>query len=155
MESMDAVNTVTKNKKAYHEYHILETFEAGIELVGTEVKSIRAGQINLTDSYARVRNNELWLIGAHISPYEQGNIFNHDPLRERKLLMHSREIVKIRRSIEEKGLTLIPVGVYFKHGRAKVELGIGKGKKLYDKREDNATRDAKREMDRARKKAVT
>jgi SsrA-binding protein len=148
------IKIVAKNKKARHDYHILETHEAGIALTGTEVKSVRNGKITLTDSHARVRHGELWLLGTHISPYEQGNIFNQDPLRERKLLMHKREIEKLRRSIEEKGLTLIPLAVYFREGRVKIELGLAKGKKLYDKREDQISRDAKREKDRARKKAA-
>lgn len=152
---MDGVKIIAKNRKARHEYHILDHHEAGIALAGTEVKSIRAGKVNLTDCYARVRGGELWLIGLHISPYEQASIFNHDPVRERKLLMHKREIEKLRRSTDEKGLTLIPLSVYLKQGRVKVEIGVGKGKKLYDKREDTAARDAKRDMDRARKKAVT
>ena len=151
---MENVKIITKNKKARHDYHILETHETGIALAGTEVKSVRNGRINLSDSHARVRNGELWLIGMHISPYEQGNVFNHDPLRDRKLLMHRREIEKLRRGIEEKGLTLVPLAVYLKRGRVKIELGLAKGKKLYDKREDRAARDAKREIDRARKKTL-
>ena len=151
---MENGKIITKNRKARHDYHILETYETGIALAGTEVKSIRNGRINLSDSHARVRNGELWLFGMHISPYEQGNVFNHDPLRDRKLLMHRREIQKLRRSIEEKGLTLVPLAVYLKRGRVKIELGLAKGKKLYDKREDRAARDAKREIDRARKKTV-
>lgn len=152
MDKTGEVKIIAKNKKARHEYHILESHETGIVLTGTEVKSVRSGHINLSDSHARVRGQELWLLGTHISPYEQGNIFNRDPLRERKLLMHKREIEKLRRSVEEKGLTLIPLTVYLKKGRVKIELGLAKGKKLYDKREDQAAREAKREMDRARKR---
>ncbi|MCE5251753.1 SsrA-binding protein SmpB [bacterium] len=144
----------TKNKKAYHDYFILSKYEAGIVLQGTEVKSIRLGHVNLNDSYARVIDNELWLIGLHISPYEQGNIFNHDPLRKRKLLLHSAEIERLRKSIEEKGLTIVPLSLYLNGGRVKVELGLARGKHLYDKREDKASRDARREIDRARKKAA-
>ncbi len=155
MDKTGEVKIVAKNKKARHEYLILETYETGIALTGTEVKSIRNGRVTLTDSHARVKDTELWLVGTHISPYEQGNIFNRDPLRERKLLMHRREIEKLRRSTEEKGLTLIPLSVYLKQGKVKVELGLAKGKKLYDKREDQASREAKREMDRARKKSVS
>ena len=150
---MEKKKFITQNRKARHDFFILETYEAGIALQGTEVKSLREGRINLKDSYARVKNGELWLIGTHISPYEQGNINNHDPERSRKLLMHAREIERLRRNIEEKGLTLVPLSLYFKEGRAKVEIGLAKGKHTYDKREDTAKRDAQREMDRARKKA--
>jgi SsrA-binding protein len=149
---MEKSRSIAQNRKARHDFFILNTFEAGIVLQGTEVKSLRDGRVNLKDSYARVKNGELWLIGMHISPYEQGNIYNHDPERTRKLLMHAREIEKLRRSIEEKGLTLVPLSLYFKEGRVKVEIGLAKGKHSYDKREDTADREAKREMDRARKK---
>ena len=152
--STESFKIVAKNKKARHDFFILSTFEAGIVLQGTEVKLIRSARMNLKDSYARVNDGELWLVGMHISPYEKGNINNHDPLRSRKLLMHRREIKNIRKSIEEKGLTIVPLSVYLKKGRVKVELGLAKGKHLYDKREDNAARDAKREMDRALKKNV-
>jgi SsrA-binding protein len=145
---------IAQNKKARHDYFILSKYEAGIALKGTEVKSIRQGHVNLKDSYARVMDNELWLIGVHISPYEQGNIYNHDPLRNRKLLLHSSEIERLRKSIEEKGLTIVPLSLYFNGGRVKVELGLARGKHLYDKREDKAAREAKREMDRARKKVA-
>ncbi len=151
---MDSIKKIIRNKKARHEYFILSTYEAGIALRGTEVKSIREGKLNFLDSYARIRNGELWLIGLHISPYEKGNIHNHDPLRERKLLMHSREIERIRKSIDEKGLTFIPLSIYLKNGKIKVELGIAKGKQLHDKRQDSASRDAKREMERAKKSVV-
>jgi len=149
---MEKTKPIAQNRKARHDYFILATYEAGIALQGTEVKSLREGRVNLKDSYARVKEGELWLIGTHISPYEQGNIYNHDPERSRKLLMHAREIEKLRRSVEEKGLTLVPLSFYFKEGRVKVEIGLAKGKHTYDKREDTAAREAKREMDRARKK---
>lgn len=142
--------TIT-NRKARHEYHIEETYEAGIALSGTEVKSIRAGKANLQDSYARVENGELILYNMHISPYEQGNRFNHEPKRPRKLLMHKREIMRLFGRTREKGLSLIPLKVYFKGSWVKVELALARGKKKYDKREDIAERDARREMDRALK----
>ena len=145
---------IAQNKKARHEYFIMSKYEAGIVLTGTEVKSIREGKVNLKDSYAHLEHGELWLIGTHISPYTQGNINNHDPLRKRKLLMHVREIDRLKRSIEEKGLTLVPLSLYFSGGRVKVELGLARGKHQYDKRQDNAERDAKRDMDRARKKVA-
>lgn len=145
------VKTVTENRKARHEYHILETFEAGIALFGTEVKSLRAGKANLQDSFARVENAELMLYNMHISPYEQGNQFNHEPKRTRRLLMHKYEIMRLLGKTREKGLALIPLKVYFKNGIAKVELALAKGKKLYDRRDDIAAKDAQREMDRAMK----
>ena len=145
---------IAQNKKAYHDFFIMSKYEAGIVLTGTEVKSIREGKVNLKDSYAHLEHGELWLIGTHISPYAQGNINNHDPLRKRKLLMHVREIDRLKRSIEEKGLTLVPLSLYFSGGRVKVELGLARGKHQYDKRQDNAERDAKRDMDRARKKVA-
>ncbi|TEB13843.1 SsrA-binding protein [Pelotomaculum sp. FP] len=145
------VKNVTENRKARHEYHIMETFEAGIALFGTEVKSLRAGKANLQDSFARVENAELMLYNMHISPYEQGNQFNHEPKRTRRLLMHKYEIMRLLGRTREKGLALIPLKVYFKNGLAKVELALAKGKKLYDRRDDIAAKDAKREMDRAMK----
>jgi SsrA-binding protein len=145
--------TVTVNRRARHEYHIAESFEAGIELKGTEVKSLRAGKANLQDSYARVENGELLLYNMHISPYDQGNRFNHEPKRTRRLLMHKLEVMRLLGKVREKGFSLIPLRVYFKNGWAKVELALARGKKLYDRREDMAERDAKREMDRARKEA--
>lgn len=151
---VENIKVIAKNKKSRHDYFILSTFEAGIVLQGTEVKSIRENQLNFKDSYARVKDGELWLIGMHISPYEKGNIYNHDPLRPRKLLMHSREIERLRRNSEEKGLTLVPLSIYLKNSRVKVELGLAKGKLLYDKREDKATRHAKREIERALKKTI-
>lgn len=149
-----AIRTVTKNRKARHEYHILETYEAGLALKGTEVKSLRAGKANLQDSYARVENAELLLYNMHISPYEQGNRFNHEPKRTRKLLMHKQEIMRLLGKTRERGLALIPLQVYFKRGLAKVELALAKGKKLYDRRQDAAARDAQREMDRAVKERM-
>ncbi len=143
--------TVTVNRKARHEYHVIEAYEAGMELKGTEVKSLRAGKANLQDSYARVENGELLLYNMHISPYDQGNRFNHDPKRARRLLMHKQEIMRLLGKVREKGFSLIPLRVYFKNGRAKVELALARGKKLYDRREDMAERDARREMERARK----
>jgi SsrA-binding protein len=142
---------VTENRKARHLYHVLETHETGIVLQGTEVKSLRAGKANLQDSYARVENGELFLYNMHISPYEQGNRFNHEPKRTRKLLMHKHEIKRLQGQSKEQGLTLVPLKVYFKNGKAKVALAVVKGKKLHDKRQDIANRDAKREMERAMK----
>ncbi|AEF95329.1 SsrA-binding protein [Desulfotomaculum nigrificans CO-1-SRB] len=148
--STKVLKTITENRRARHEYHILETYEAGIALTGTEVKSLRAGKANLQDSYARVDNGEMMLYNMHISPYEQGNRFNHDPKRTRRLLMHKQEIMRLFGKVREKGLALVPLKVYFNpRGRVKVELALAQGKKSYDKRQDIAARDAKREMDRA------
>ncbi len=143
--------SIAKNSKAFHDYFVEERFEAGIALAGTEVKSIRQGGVNLKDSWCQVKDGELWLYGAHISPYEKGNIFNKDPRRVRKLLMHRREIWKLQMAVQRDGLTLIPLSLYFKDARVKVELGLCRGKKLYDKRASAAERDAKRDMDRAMK----
>ncbi len=143
------IKLVAQNKKAYHDYFIEETLEAGIALTGTEVKSIRAGRVNLRDSYAAVDNGELFLVGAHISPYEQGNIHNHDPLRTRKLLVHAAEIRRLFGKVQIAGYTLVPTKLYFKDGRAKVEIGIAKGKALYDKRQTLAKKEAERDMQRA------
>lgn len=143
--------TISLNKKARHDYFIMESFEAGIELVGTEVKSIRAGGVNLKDSWCSIENGELIVKQMHISPYEHGNIFNRDPLRERKLLMHKAEINRLFGLVKQKEYTLIPLSLYFKGSRVKMQLGLCKGKKLYDKREDAAKRDAAREIDRAMK----
>ena len=147
------IKRVAENRKARHDYFIDDTFEAGVALVGTEVKSIREGRINLRDSYVEVRGSahapELFLIGAHISPYDQGNIWNHDPLRARKLLMHRHEIERLAVKVREKGYTIVPTKVYLRDGRAKIEVGLGRGKKLYDKRHDLADKDAKRDMQRA------
>ncbi len=138
-----------RNTKAYHEYFIEDTFEAGIVLTGTEVKSIRQGTVNIRDSFCVVKNGEIYVVGMHISPYEKGNIFNRDPKRDRKLLMHKREIMRLFGSVKQDGLALIPLKLYFKNGRVKMELALARGKKLHDKREDSARRDAQREMDRA------
>ena len=142
---------IAQNKKAYHDYFVDDTFEAGISLFGTEVKSVRQGKVNLKDSYVSVKTGEAFLIGAHISPYEKGNIFNRDPLRSRKLLLHKREIAKLIGLTAQEGYTLIPLKMYFKGSYVKVLLGVCRGKKNYDKREDIARRDAKRDMDRALK----
>lgn len=142
------IKILAQNKKARHEYFILETYECGIELCGTEVKSMRLGKVNMTDAYASINNFEVWIKGMNVSPFEKGNIFNRDPLRERKLLMHKHEILKLSQKIKEQGLSLIPLKVYLKGSLVKVELALVKGKKLYDKREDIAKRDAKRHMDR-------
>ena len=145
---------VTTNRAARHEYFVLETFEAGIELYGTEIKSIRNGSVNLKESWADIQNGEVFVYGMHISPYEMGNIFNRDPFRVRKLLLHRKEINKIMGKIKQDGLTLIPLSLYFKKQYVKVELGLCKGKKLYDKREAMAKRDAKRDIDRAMKERL-
>jgi SsrA-binding protein len=143
------IKLVAQNKKAYHDYFIEETLEAGIALTGTEVKSVRAGRVNLRDSYAAVENGELFLVGAHISPYEQGNIYNHDPLRTRKLLVHSSELRRLYGKVQVAGYTLVPTKLYFKDGRAKIEVGLAKGKALYDKRQTLAKKEAERDMERA------
>lgn len=140
---------ISNNKKAFHDYFIDEKIEAGIELFGTEVKSVRSGSVNLKDSYVSLRTGEAILIGMHISPYEKGNIFNRDPLRERRLLLHKKEIMRLIGKTKEKGYSLIPLSVYFLGSKVKVELGLARGKKAYDKREAIAERDAKRNMDRA------
>lgn len=145
------VKAVATNRRAHHEYFILETYEAGLALTGTEVKSLRQGKANLNDAFARVDNGECILYEMHISPYEFGNRFNPDPKRPRKLLLHKREILKLHSEIKEKGLTLIPLKIYFVRGIAKVELGLAKGKKLYDKRDDLAKKEADRKIDRAMK----
>ena len=142
------VKVIAQNRRARHDYFVLETWEAGIELKGTEVKSIRLGKCNLKDCYAAVKNGEMLVYGMHISPYEKGNIFNKDPLRTRKLLMHSYEIRKLEAKLKEKGLTLVPLRVYFKNSLVKVEVGLARGKKLYDKRQDIAKKDQKREAER-------
>lgn len=146
--SPPGVKTIARNRKARHDYFISDTFEAGLVLKGTEVKSLREGRASLGDAYARIRDGELWLVNCHIDEYFQGNRFNHDPLRPRKLLMHRREIHKISIKINERGYTLVALSLYFKHGRAKVELGLAKGKKLFDRREDIKKRDIKRQMAR-------
>lgn len=146
--------TIAENKKAYHDYFVDDTYEAGISLFGTEVKSVRQGKMNLKDSYVSVKTGEAFLIGAHISPYEKGNIFNRDPLRSRKLLLHKREISKLIGLTQQDGYTLIPLKVYFKGSYVKVLLGLCRGKKNYDKREAIAQRDAKRQIDRALKERM-
>ena len=147
----EAVKQVARNQKAYHDYFIEEKFEAGIELAGTEVKSIRMGNVNLKDSFCLIKDGQLSVLGMHISPYEKGNIFNKDPRRPRRLLMHKREIMRLFARIKQDGYSLIPLSVYFKGPRVKLSLGLARGKKLYDKRESAAKRDAKREMDRTMK----
>ena len=142
---------IADNRKAFHEYFVLERFEAGIELAGTEVKSIRAGQVNLKDCFCTIKDGELFVRGMHISPYEHGNIFNRDPVRARRLLMHKREIMKLQARVMQDGVALIPLSLYFKDSRVKVELGLCKGKKLHDKRESDAERESRREIDRAMK----
>ncbi|WP_010244788.1 SsrA-binding protein SmpB [Acetivibrio cellulolyticus] len=149
----EAKKTIAQNKKARHDYFIEETFEAGIVLSGTEVKSIRQGKVSIKDSYAIIKSEEVFIFGMHVSPYEQGNIFNKDPLRDRKLLMHRYEINKLIGSIQQKGMSLVPIELYFRNGKVKLELGLGKGKKLYDKREDIAKKDAMREIDRRMKES--
>ena len=142
------VKVIAQNRRARHDYFVLETWEAGLELKGTEVKSIRLGKCNLKDSYAAVKNGEMFVHGMHISPYEKGSYFNTDPLRPKRLLMHKSEIRKAHQSVMQQGLALIPLSVYLKDGRMKLELALCKGKKLYDKRDDMAKRDAQRDIDR-------
>ncbi len=139
---------IAQNRKAYHDYFVEEKYEAGISLAGTEVKSLRLGQVNLKDAYCRTDGHEIFVIGMHISPYEKGNIFNKDPMRERKLLMHKREILKLFMEVKKDGYSLIPLSLYFKDARVKVEVGLCKGKKLYDKREALAQKDMQRDMER-------
>ncbi len=145
------IKIIAQNKKAYHDYFIIEKYEAGIELFGTEVKSLRAGQVNLKDSFCKIYEGELYALGVHISPYEKGNIFNKDPMREKRLLMHKKEIMKLHGLVGREGYSLIPLSIYFKGSRAKMEIGMCKGKKLYDKRESDAKRDASRMMERTMK----
>ncbi len=142
---------IASNRKAYHDYFIDDRYEAGISLIGTEVKSLRAGQVNLKDAYCTIKDGEIFLNGVHISPYEQGNIFNGDPRRVRKLLMHKREILKLFSLVSQKGYTLIPLSLYFKDSKVKVEIGLCRGKKLYDKRDSEAAKQASRDSERARK----
>ncbi|ACL22707.1 SsrA-binding protein [Desulfitobacterium sp. LBE] len=144
----EGIKVISDNRKAYHDYFVEEKLEAGVILTGTEIKSIRNGRVNLKDSYARIENGEVWLYQLHISPYEQGNRFNHDPLRKRKLLLNRSEIIKLVGKVQQQGLTLIPTKIYLKRGLAKIELGVCRGKKNYDKRQDIAERDAKREIER-------
>jgi len=148
MAKNETMKLVANNKKAYHDYFIEEKYECGIALHGTEVKSLRMGKCSIKEAFIRIENGEVFVYGMHISPYEKGNIFNKDPLRVRKLLMHKQEINKLLGKIKEKGYTLVPLQVYFSHGKAKVEIGLARGKKLYDKREDIAKKDARREAQR-------
>ena len=143
------IKKIADNRKAFHDYFIEEKFECGIVLSGTEVKSLRAGKVNLKDSYVTVKDGEMWLIGVHISPYEMGNRYNLDPMRSRKLLMHKKEIIKLYSTVKQDGLTLVPTCCYFKDGKVKFEIGLARGKKNYDKREVLAQKQAKREMERA------
>lgn len=152
-KKQDGIKIAVDNRRATHQYYILESYEAGIALTGTEVKSLRQGKANLNDAYARIDAGECILHNMHISPYDFGNRFNPDPKRPRKLLLHKREIRKLHSEIKEKGLTLIPLKIYFTRGIAKIEIGLAKGKKLYDKRDDLAKKEAKRDMERAMKKA--
>ena len=147
----DTNRTIAQNKKALHDYFVLETYEAGIELKGTEVKSLRQGKCNLKDAWCSVVDGEIFVNGMHISPYDHGNIFNRDPVRVRKLLMHKKEISRLYGTVKQEGLTLIPLSIYFKKGRAKVQVGLCKGKKIYDKRETAARKEADRKIDRALK----
>ena len=147
------MKVVTQNKKAFHDYFILDTYEAGIELKGTEIKSVRLGHVNLKDALIRFKNDEAFIENMHIAPYEQGNIFNHEPLRNRKLLLHKKQIKKLQREVKENGLTVVPTKLYFNTSKLKVEIALARGKKLYDKRQDLKAKDAKRDMERALKNA--
>ncbi len=149
-----SIKIIAQNKKAYHDYFVEEKYEAGIELFGTEVKSLRQGKVNLKDSFCKVYAGELLALGIHISPYEQGNLFNKDPLRHKRLLMHKKEIMKLNGYLTRDGYSLIPLSLYFKGSRVKVEIGLCKGKKLYDKRESDAKRDANRMMERTMKGGI-
>ena len=151
MPKKEGVKEIASNRKAFHDYFVLERFEAGIELFGTEVKSIRGGQVNLKDSFCTVKDGELFARGVHISPYEKGNIFNRDPMRPKRLLMHKREILKLNARVMQDGVALIPLSLYFKDSRVKVELGLCKGKKLYDKRSSEAEKQSRRDIDRMMK----
>ena len=151
MAEKAGIKTVAKNSKAFHEYYILERYEAGIELFGTEVKSIRSGNISLKEAWCSIQNGELFLKQMHISPYERGSFSNRDPLRPKRLLMHKKEIMTLLGKTQQAGLTLVPLSVYFKNSRVKVEIALAKGKKLHDKRSSEAEKDAKRQMDRAMK----
>ena len=149
MADKNSIKIIAQNKKAYHDYFVDEKYEAGVELFGTEVKSIRAGKVNVKESYCDIKDGEVFVVGMHISPYEQGNVFNKDSLRPKKLLLHKREILKLFGLVAQKGYTLVPLQVYLKNSRVKIEIGLCRGKKLYDKREDMARNDAKRDMERA------
>ena len=145
----ESLKTIAQNKKAFHDYFVMESFETGIELCGTEVKSVRQGRVNLKDAWCTIEDGEIWVKGMHISPYEQGNIFNKDPIRVRRLLMHKREIMRLYGTVKQEGYSLIPISLYFKGSRVKLQLGLCKGKKLYDKRDDMAAKAAKRDIERA------
>ena len=147
----ESTKTMAQNKKAHHDYFVLESYEAGIELCGTEVKSLRAGRVNLKDSWCNIVDGEIFVNGMHISPYDHGNVFNKDPMRVRRLLMHKKEILKLFGTLQQQGLSLIPISLYFKGSKVKMQVGLCKGKKLYDKRATMAERDAKRNIDRALK----
>lgn len=147
----ESTKTIAQNKKAHHDYFVLESYEAGIELCGTEVKSLRAGRVNLKDSWCNIVDGEISVNGMHISPYDHGNVFNKDPMRVRRLLMHKKEILKLFGTLQQQGLSLIPISLYFKGSKVKMQVGLCKGKKLYDKRASMAERDAKRNIDRALK----
>lgn len=147
----ESTKTIAQNKKAHHDYFVLEGYEAGIELCGTEVKSLRAGRVNLKDSWCNIVDGEIFVNGMHISPYDHGNVFNKDPMRVRRLLMHKKEILKLFGTLQQQGLSLIPISLYFKGSKVKMQVGLCKGKKLYDKRASMAERDAKRNIDRALK----
>lgn len=144
----ESIKLIANNKKAYHDYFVDDTYEAGISLHGTEVKSLRMGRCSIKEAFIRIENGEVYVYGMHISPYEKGNIFNRDPLRPKKLLMHKDEIRKLTGKISEKGFTIVPLQVYFKDGRAKIEIGLARGKKLYDKRQDIAKKDQRREAEK-------
>ena len=148
MDKKETRKSIATNKKAFHDYFVDDKYEAGIELFGTEVKSIRAGQVNLKDSWCDIKNGEIFVQGMHISPYEKGNIFNRDPLRVRRLLMHKREIMKLNAAIQQQGMTLVPLELYFIGSRVKIAVGLCRGKKLYDKRDDAAKRDMQRDIER-------
>lgn len=147
----ESTKTIAQNKKAHHDYFVLESYEAGIELCGTEVKSLRAGRVNLKDSWCNIVDGEFFVNGMHISPYDHGNVFNKDPMRVRRLLMHKKEILKLFGTLQQQGLSLIPISLYFKGSKVKMQVGLCKGKKLFDKRASMAERDAKRNIDRALK----
>ena len=151
MAIVKGIKVIAENRKAYHDYFIEDRYECGIVLSGTEVKSMRAGKVNLKDSYCQVKNGEMWLIGVHISPYENGNRFNLDPMRNRKLLMHKKEIIKLFSKTKLDGLTLVPTKCYFKDSKVKFEIGLARGKKNYDKRDAMSEKDAKRDIERAMK----
>ncbi|HVL23872.1 MAG TPA: SsrA-binding protein SmpB [Thermomicrobiales bacterium] len=153
-EAPSGDRVVTQNRRAFHEYFIEDQIEAGMVLTGTEIKSVREGKITIAEAYVRIDNGELWLIGSHITPYSHGSYLNHDPDRPRKLLAHKREIERLREAIEQKGMTLVPLRIVLKRGRAKVDVGVARGKKLWDKRQSEAARDAKRQIDRAMRERV-